>query len=380
LFTLLFPDKIEVMTRYKATISYDGFAFAGFQRQPHARSVQEEIEKTLTRLNKGQAITVHGAGRTDSGVHALGQVIHFDLPYQMDEEKLRFALDTQSPEDIDVISIEIVADDFHCRYAKHSKTYEFIVDRGRPKNPMRRHYATHFPYPLDVERMQMAIKKLEGTHDFTGFTASGTSVEDKVRTITEASLSVDETGQFLTFTFAGNGFLYKQIRNMVGTLLKIGNNRMPVEQIDLILEKKDRQLAGPTAAPNGFVFKEISFEEKLYFCRKRNSNEAHLLGIYWSGRGNGTQVGRCFQCRYRVACGSRIQQERTRCPHLCQPVWRAPRVHRCAIDDRKPQCQCHIHSHSALGTRCIRHHGNACGQAVPHRKALGIVVRGLRSH
>ena len=119
----------------------------------------------------------------------------------MDEEKLRFALDTQSPEDIDVISIELVADDFHCRYAKHSKTYEFIVDRGRPKNPMRRHYATHFPYPLDVERMQIAAKKLEGTHDFTGFTASGTSVEDKVRTITEASLRIDETGQFLTFTF-----------------------------------------------------------------------------------------------------------------------------------------------------------------------------------
>ena len=149
------------MTRYKAISSYDGYAFAGFQRQPQARSVQEEIEKTLTKLNKGQAITIHGAGRTDSGVHALGQVIHFDLPYQMDEEKLRFALDTQSPEDIDVISIEVVADDFHCRYAKHSKTYEFIVDRGRPKNPMRRHYATHYPYPLDVERMQKAVKKLE---------------------------------------------------------------------------------------------------------------------------------------------------------------------------------------------------------------------------
>ncbi|CIS24592.1 tRNA pseudouridine synthase A [Streptococcus pneumoniae] len=109
--------------------------------------------------------------------------------------------------------------------------------------------------------MQIAIKKLEGTHDFTGFTASGTSVEDKVRTITEASLIVDETGQFLTFTFSGNGFLYKQIRNMVGTLLKIGNNRMPVEQIDLILEKKDRQLAGPTAAPNGLYLKEIRYEE-----------------------------------------------------------------------------------------------------------------------
>ena len=93
------------MTRYKATISYDGTLFAGFQRQPHARSVQEEIEKTLTRLNQGSPVTIHGAGRTDSGVHALGQVIHFDLPQERDEEKLRFALDTQTPEDIDFIRV-----------------------------------------------------------------------------------------------------------------------------------------------------------------------------------------------------------------------------------------------------------------------------------
>lgn len=248
------------MTRYKAVISYDGYAFAGFQRQPHARSVQEEIEKTLTRLNQGNPVTVHGAGRTDSGVHALGQVLHFDLPQARDEEKLRFALDTQTPEDIDFISVEQVSEDFHSRYNKHSKTYEFLVDFGRPKNPMMRHYATHYPYPLEVEWMQEAIKKLEGTHDFTGFTASGTSVEDKVRTITEARLEVDEKRNFLIFTFSGNGFLYKQIRNMVGTLLKIGNGRMPVEQIDLILEKKDRNLAGPTAAPNGLYLKEIRYE------------------------------------------------------------------------------------------------------------------------
>ena len=248
------------MTRYKATISYDGTLFAGFQRQPHARSVQEEIEKTLTRLNQGSSVTVHGAGRTDSGVHALGQVIHFDLPQARDEEKLRFALDTQTPEDIDFIRVEQVEDDFHSRYKKHSKTYEFIVDSGRPKNPMMRHYATHYPYSLDVEKMQAAIQKLEGTHDFTGFTASGTSVEDKVRTITEARLVEDRANHRLLFTFSGNGFLYKQIRNMVGTLLKIGNDRMPIEQIDLILEKKDRNLAGPTAAPNGLYLKEIRYE------------------------------------------------------------------------------------------------------------------------
>ena len=249
------------MTRYKALISYDGHDFAGFQRQPHARSVQEEIEKTLTRINKGQPIVIHGAGRTDSGVHALGQVIHFDLPSSRDEEKLRFALDTQTPEDIDVISVKEVTEDFHARYQPHSKTYEFLVDIGRPKNPMMRHYATHYPYPLEIPLMEQAIKALEGTHDFTGFTASGTSVENKVRMITKASLTFDAQRNFLVFTFSGNGFLYKQIRNMVGTLLKIGNKRMPVNQIERILEEKDRQLAGPTAAPNGLYLKEIIYEE-----------------------------------------------------------------------------------------------------------------------
>lgn len=249
------------MTRYKAIISYDGHDFAGFQRQPHARSVQEEIEKTLTKINRGELVVIYGAGRTDSGVHALGQVIHFDLPKKRDEEKLRFALDTQTPEDIDFISVEEVDEDFHSRYWKHSKTYEFIVDIGRPKNPMMRHYATHYPYPLDLNLIEEAIAKLEGTHDFTGFTASGTSVDNKVRTITEACLAFDGKRNFLMFTFSGNGFLYKQIRNMVGTLLKIGNGRMPVEQIDRILTEKDRHLAGPTAAPNGLYLKEIRYEE-----------------------------------------------------------------------------------------------------------------------
>lgn len=249
------------MTRYKAIISYDGYGFAGFQRQPHARSVQEEIEKTLTRINKGQTVVIHGAGRTDSGVHALGQVLHFDLPGERDEEKLRFALDTQTPEDIDFISVERVTEDFHARYNKHSKTYEFLVDIGRPKNPMMRHYATHYPYPLELELIEEAIVQLEGTHDFTGFTASGNSVVDKVRTITEAKVRYDVERNFLVFTFSGNGFLYKQIRNMVGTLLKIGNKRMPVEQIQRILDEKNRNLAGPTADPNGLYLKEIRYEE-----------------------------------------------------------------------------------------------------------------------
>ncbi|EFY01986.1 tRNA pseudouridine(38-40) synthase TruA [Streptococcus dysgalactiae] len=249
------------MTRYKATISYDGTLFSGFQRQSHERTVQEEIEKTLQKLTGGQPVPIHGAGRTDAGVHAYGQVIHFDLPQKRDLEKLRFALDTQTPDDIDVVDLAIVADDFHCRYQKHSKTYEFLVDNGRPKNPMMRHYATHYPYPLDMNKMQEAIKTLVGTHDFTGFTAAGTSVKNKVRTITEATLVQDDKTGFLVFTFSGNGFLYKQVRNMVGTLLKIGNGRMPVEQIKVILDSKNRQLAGPTPAGNGLYLKEIHYED-----------------------------------------------------------------------------------------------------------------------
>ena len=213
------------MVRYKATISYDGTLFSGFQRQPNARSIQEELEKTLLRLNSGTPVTVHGAGRTDAGV-----------------------------------SIELVSEEFHARYNKHSKTYEFLVDAGRPKNPMMRNYATHYPYPLSLAPMQEAAKDLVGTHDFTGFTASGTSVENKVRTITQASVSIDEKTGFYIFTFSGNGFLYKQVRNMVGTLLKIGNGRMPVSQVKTVLESRDRNLAGPTAAGNGLYLKEIRYE------------------------------------------------------------------------------------------------------------------------
>ncbi len=249
------------MTRYKAIISYDGTLFAGFQRQPQERTVQEELEKTLCKLNSGQPVTVHGAGRTDAGVHAYGQVVHFDLPQSRDVEKLRFALDTQGPEDLDIVSVEQVSDRFHARYQKHSKTYEFLVDNGRPKNPMMRHYATHYPYHLDLKPMQEAIKDLVGTHDFTGFTASGTAVENKVRTISQAKLHRDEKTGFLVFTFTGNGFLYKQVRNMVGTLLKIGNGQMPISQIKTVLEKKDRNLAGPTAAGNGLYLKEIIYED-----------------------------------------------------------------------------------------------------------------------
>ncbi|MFB8505017.1 tRNA pseudouridine(38-40) synthase TruA [Enterococcus durans] len=248
------------MTRYKAIIAYDGTNFNGFQKQPNGRTVQEEIEQTLTKMANGKEITVFGSGRTDAGVHAMGQVIHFDYPEERPLERMRFALDTQSPEDIAVKEVAIVSEDFHARYLVKEKTYQFRVDIGKPRSPFRRHYASYFPYPIDVEKIQRALPDLLGTHDFTSFCASGSSIEDKVRTIYEAKMEVNETGDELLFTFRGNGFLYKMIRILVGTLLKIGNGRLAEDSIPEIIAKKDRNAAGPTAHPEGLYLYEVKYE------------------------------------------------------------------------------------------------------------------------
>ena len=248
------------MVRYKAIIAYDGTNFNGFQKQPNGRTVQEEVEKTLQRMANGKEITVFGSGRTDAGVHAIGQVIHFDYPEERPLERMRFALDTQSPEDIAVRKVEIVSEEFHARYLVKEKTYQFRVDRGKPRSPFRRHYASYYPYPLDLGKIQRALPDLLGTHDFTSFCASGSSIEDKVRTIYEAKMEVNETKDELLFTFRGNGFLYKMIRILVGTLLKIGNGRLPEDSIPAIIAKKDRNAAGPTAHPEGLYLYEVKYE------------------------------------------------------------------------------------------------------------------------
>lgn len=248
------------MTRYKAIIAYDGTNFAGFQTQHHQRTIQEEIEKVLTKLNSHVPVILQGAGRTDSGVHAAAQVIHFDLEGTRDVERLRFALDTQTPDDIAFKKVEIVAGDWHARFEPHEKIYEYYLENAQVRNPFNRLYYAHFRYHLDADKMREALSLLTGTHDFTGFTASGSSVDDKVRTISEASLVVIDD-EHMKFVFRGNGFLYKQVRNMVGTLIKIGNERMPVSQINQILDSKNRKFAGPTAAPEGLILKAVIYHK-----------------------------------------------------------------------------------------------------------------------
>ncbi|HEY0222831.1 tRNA pseudouridine(38-40) synthase TruA [Lactovum miscens] len=248
------------MTRFKATISYDGSDFAGFQEQPGRRTVQSEIEKVLQKLNSGKELKLWMAGRTDSGVHACGQVIHFDLEDPRPVERIRFALDTQTPADISIWKLEVVASDFHARFTPHEKIYEYLLDNSVSRSPFKRRSQAWFRYRLDLGLMQEAASKIVGTHDFEGFTAAGGSVKDKVRTISLATVEKIDESSF-RFRFRGSGFLYKQVRNMVGTLIKIGNGKFPVDQIDKILSTGNRHFAGPTAHPEGLYLKEVIYNE-----------------------------------------------------------------------------------------------------------------------
>ena len=247
------------MPKYKAIIAYDGTQFNGFQTQPNCRTVQGELERVLRKLNNGKTIFVTGSGRTDAGVHAIGQVIHFEYPETRELEKMRYALDSLTPKDIAIKSMDIVSDNFHARYHVVEKTYRFHVDIGKPRNPFKRFYASHFPYSVNIEKIQYALGDLVGTHDFTSFCASGTEVEDKVRTIYEAKLEINSSADELIFTFRGDGFLYKMIRNLVGTLLEIGNDRMAKDCIPEILAAKDRTKAGQTASPEGLYLCEVNY-------------------------------------------------------------------------------------------------------------------------
>lgn len=247
------------MPRYKAIIAYDGTQFNGFQTQPNCRTVQGELERVLKKLNNGKTIFVTGSGRTDAGVHAIGQVIHFDYPETRELEKMRYALDSLTPKDIAIKSVEIVSEEFHARYHVVEKTYRFHVDLGKPRSPFRRFYASHFPYLIDSDKIRRNLTDIVGTHDFTSFCASGTEVEDKVRTVYEAKLEVNELEDELIFTFRGDGFLYKMIRNLVGTLLEIGNGRMTDGCIPDILAAKDRTKAGQTANPEGLYLLEVKY-------------------------------------------------------------------------------------------------------------------------
>ncbi|MBV7508840.1 tRNA pseudouridine(38-40) synthase TruA [Bacillus sp. sid0103] len=246
------------MPRYKCIISYDGSGFSGYQVQPNKRTVQSVLESVLTKMHKGEAVKVFASGRTDAGVHAKGQVIHFDSPLQIPEEKWGRALNSLLPEDISVLSVVLEDDSFHARFDAKGKEYRYVLHLSSKRDPFQRNFAYQYPYVLNLNAMERASKFFLGTHDFTSFCAAKTEVEDKVRTI--KAIDFTRENQRLTIRFVGNGFLYNMVRILVGTLLEVGSGERSPEDIPIILAHKDRTLSGKTAPGHGLYLWEVFYE------------------------------------------------------------------------------------------------------------------------
>ena len=242
--------------RIRLTVAYDGTNYCGWQVQNNGITIESELNRCLTDLF-GEEIKVIGASRTDSGVHALGNIAVFDTNARMPAEKVSYALNQRLPEDIRIQASEEVAPDWHPRHCDSRKTYEYRIYRGQFPMPVKRLYSYFTYHELDVEKMRRAADYLLGEHDFKSFCQTGAQVETTVRTI--HSLEVEEQGQDVIIRVCGNGFLYNMVRIIAGTLMEVGQGRRTPESMQTVLEACDRQKAGPTAPAHGLMLMKYEF-------------------------------------------------------------------------------------------------------------------------
>jgi tRNA pseudouridine38-40 synthase len=254
--TVLLPVS-EKMKKVKLVIAYDGTDFSGFQSQPGQRTIQGTLEETLSKITD-EPIQIHGSGRTDAGVHALGQVCHFETNSPIPANKYPYILRRALPRDILVVSAEEVAFDFHARKSAFWKTYRYQTDMHRIPHLFERRFRMHFPHAVNLDAMREAAKHLVGTHDFTSFCSTKTVLEDRVRTIYRLEVGTDDRGCFIEVT--GNGFLYNMVRIIAGTLFEVGRGKLKTQAIPDILKAKDRRLAGPTFPPEGLILIRVGYE------------------------------------------------------------------------------------------------------------------------
>lgn len=245
------------MQRYKCVIAYDGTSFFGYQIQPQKTTVQSELESALTKIHKGQPVRVVASGRTDAGVHAKGQVIHFDTMLNIPQDKWVVALNSLLPEAISVLQVEQVPPGFHSRFDAIAKEYRYFIFPAKVRDPFSRNYAYQYPYSLDISKMKAASKLLLGTHDFTSFCSAKTEVSDRVRTINEIEIFHED--ELIVFRFVGNGFLYNMVRILVGTLIEIGSNQRDYLTIPQTIAAKDRGAAGKTAPAHGLYLWKVFY-------------------------------------------------------------------------------------------------------------------------
>lgn len=244
------------MVRVKLVVAYDGTNYCGWQMQDNGITVEEVLNRELSDLLK-EDIKVIGASRTDSGVHALGNVAVFDTETRIPPEKISFALNQRLPEDIRIQESCQVADDFHPRFCDTIKTYEYSIWNSRFPNPMVRLYSKFVYYNIDVDKMQKAADYLVGEHDFKSFCSTRTQIENTVRTVTE--ITFRKEGNMIIMKICGTGFLYNMVRIIMGTLLKCGMGMYEPEHVKEILEACDRAKAGPKAEACGLKLVGIEY-------------------------------------------------------------------------------------------------------------------------
>ncbi len=242
--------------RYLIDFSYAGENFNGYQKQPGKRTVQEEIEKVLTSINGGKKVIIHSSGRTDAHVNALHQVAHFDFDKKISPYKLLGALNSYLPDDIHINNVKEAAPDFHARYMVKSKTYIYKISTLE-YNPLLRTHVYQYAKPLNIKKMRKAIKYFVGTYDFTSFASAEDKKEDKIRTIYKAN--VKEKDGIISIMFKGKGFLKYQVRNMVGALIRVGEEKLSYKEIPKMLEEKDRRKASICAPACGLTLMKVEY-------------------------------------------------------------------------------------------------------------------------
>ena len=245
------------MRNIKLTIEYDGKDFNGWQKQPNKLNIQGTIEQAIKCIT-GEDVELNASGRTDAGVHALGQVANFKTNSKIPIEKFAIAINSRLKKSIVIKKAEEVDERFHSRLNCKKKTYRYIINNSEEGSAIYRNLETHIPQKLDISKMEQAIKYFEGEHDFKAFKASGTSSKSSVRTIYEAKIY--QKGEKIFIELTGNGFLYNMVRIIVGTLVDVGMGKIKPEDIPQIINEGKRENAGKTLPPNGLYLLNVMYE------------------------------------------------------------------------------------------------------------------------
>ena len=249
------------MPTFKVTLAYDGTGFVGWQRQAAGTSIQGLLEEALGHFDCGEVV-VTGAGRTDAGVHALGQVAGFSLERAIAPDALVRAVNARLPDAVRVLSAVEAPQTFHARFEALTKIYRYRLWNGDVMSPFERAYAWHVPGPLALEPMSAAARVLEGRHDFAAFQAAGSETLTTTRVVFSSHIVAGLQacdGRLIVYEIAGSGFLRHMIRNIVGTLVEIGRGRRPVDWVSEVLASRDRARAGPTAPAEGLVLVGVGY-------------------------------------------------------------------------------------------------------------------------